>query len=114
VRPPRSPARLALHDTLLQRFFLSGRLRWDTAAKKSMADNVTVKIFTSATNPGEAGRRKTIVTQAAKAFGAVRVDPRLEQNRTPAARSARVVLRAKDTRPRNCHLYSLVAHRLAR
>jgi hypothetical protein len=40
-----------------------------------MADNLTLKIFASATNPGEVGRRKTILTQAAKAFGAVRVDP---------------------------------------
>jgi hypothetical protein len=40
-----------------------------------MADNLTLKIFASATNPGEVGRRKKIVTQAAKAFGAVRVDP---------------------------------------
>jgi hypothetical protein len=40
-----------------------------------MADNVTLKIFVSATNPGEVARRKAIVTQAAKAFGAVRVDP---------------------------------------
>ena len=40
-----------------------------------MADNITLKIFASATNPGEVGRRKTILTQAAKAFGAVRVDP---------------------------------------
>ena len=40
-----------------------------------MADNITLKIFASATNPGEVGRRKAIVTQAAKAFGAVRVDP---------------------------------------
>jgi hypothetical protein len=40
-----------------------------------MADNLTLKIFVSATNPGEVGRRKTIITQAAKAFGAVRVDP---------------------------------------
>jgi len=39
-----------------------------------MADDITIKIFASATNPGEVGRRKTIVTQAAKAFGAVRVD----------------------------------------
>ena len=40
-----------------------------------MADNLTLKIFASATNPGEVGRRRAIVTQAAKAFGAVRVDP---------------------------------------
>jgi hypothetical protein len=40
-----------------------------------MADNLTLKIFASATNPGEVGRRKAIVTQAAKAFGAVRIDP---------------------------------------
>jgi hypothetical protein len=40
-----------------------------------MPDNLTVKIYVSATNPGEVGRRKAIVTQAAKAFGAVRVDP---------------------------------------
>jgi hypothetical protein len=54
---------------------VSRRLWWDTAAKKAMADNLPLKIFTSATNPGEVGRRKTILTQAAKAFGAVRVDP---------------------------------------
>ena len=41
----------------------------------SMSDQVILKIFASATNPGEVGRRKAIVTQAAKAFGAVRVDP---------------------------------------
>jgi hypothetical protein len=40
-----------------------------------MADNTTLKIFVSATNPSEVRRRKKIVTQAAKAFGAVRVDP---------------------------------------
>jgi hypothetical protein len=40
-----------------------------------MADNVTIKILASATNPSEVGRRKKIVTEAAKAFGAVRVDP---------------------------------------
>jgi hypothetical protein len=40
-----------------------------------MADNLTLKIFASATNPGEVGRRKAIVTQASKAFGAVRIDP---------------------------------------
>ena len=40
-----------------------------------MTDDITLRIFASATNPGEVGRRKTILTQAAKAFGAVRVDP---------------------------------------
>jgi hypothetical protein len=43
--------------------------------KKSMAENISRKIFASATNPGEVGRRKTILTQAAKAFGAIRVEP---------------------------------------
>jgi hypothetical protein len=33
------------------------------------------KGFCVRTNPGEVGRRTAIVTQAAKAFGAVRVDP---------------------------------------
>ena len=39
-----------------------------------MADKIVLKIFASATNPGEVGRRKAIVAQAAKSFGALRVD----------------------------------------
>jgi hypothetical protein len=40
-----------------------------------MADHISLKIFASATNPAEVGRRKSIVIQAAKSFGAVRVEP---------------------------------------
>jgi hypothetical protein len=40
-----------------------------------MADYLTLKMVASATNPGEVGRKKKIVCQAAKAFGAVRVEP---------------------------------------
>jgi hypothetical protein len=40
-----------------------------------MADNVSLTIFASARNPSEVGRRKSIVTQTAKSFGAVRVEP---------------------------------------
>jgi hypothetical protein len=39
-----------------------------------MADKIVLKIFASATNPGEVGRRKAIVAQAARSFGALRVD----------------------------------------
>ena len=39
-----------------------------------MADKIVLKIFASATNPGGVGRRKAIVAQAARSFGALRVD----------------------------------------
>lgn len=39
-----------------------------------MADDITIKLFASAANPSEVKRRKIIVSQAAKTFGAVRVD----------------------------------------
>jgi hypothetical protein len=66
---------LAFHDTSKgtgSRGLLS---QWDTAVEKSMADDITLKIFASATNPSEVGRRKTLLSQTAKAFGAVRVEP---------------------------------------
>src|ERR1700734_2487444 len=64
-----------MYEWSLRSRFLARPRRRDTAEGKSMADAVTFKIFASATNPGEVGRRKTILTQAAKAFGAGRVDP---------------------------------------
>jgi hypothetical protein len=39
-----------------------------------MADKIVLKVFAAATNPSEVGRRKAMVTQSAKFFGAVRVD----------------------------------------
>lgn len=39
-----------------------------------MPDSLSLRIYASATSPSEVGRRKTIATQAAKAFGAVRVE----------------------------------------
>lgn len=39
-----------------------------------MAEKIVLKIFASATNPSEVGRRKAIVAQAARSFGALRVD----------------------------------------
>jgi hypothetical protein len=69
------PALRDLHDTTMPSGFLGDVGRWDTAGRKSMTDDITLKIFASATNPSEVGRRKTLVSQAAKAFGAVRVEP---------------------------------------
>jgi hypothetical protein len=39
-----------------------------------MADDVTLKVLATATNPSEVARRKVIVAQAARTFGALRVD----------------------------------------
>ena len=39
-----------------------------------MAEKIVLKVFASATNPSEVGRRKAIVAQVARLFGALRVE----------------------------------------